>query len=279
MRFIGPILLCRESPQGDWSGDWLTSPSSPQWQSQNAIHWCSHSWDSEVWRSPPHWLAPRGQQRHSIPRLHYSKGEANQANTTLLCGILGSLNLHTWTLIVFITKASCFKLFSGWGREGNGNVFDLVIIPQGTEIFPILNSALFDPRYFDTPDTFNPDHFLDATGALKKNESFIPFSTGELDLHSLPQIPECRCLPLLEGRFLFIEWMWDNRRRRREADKRVKTENSRENIEGENSVMSREEETVKKRKGIIEGDEKWGVSCRHNQLQNESRSQTKLKRR
>ena len=80
-----------------------------------------------------------------------------------------------------------------------------MIIPQGTEIFPILNSALFDPRYFDTPDTFNPDHFLDATGALKKNESFIPFSTGELDLHSLPQIPECRCLPLLEGRFLFIE--------------------------------------------------------------------------
>lgn len=58
--------------------------------------------------------------------------------------------------------------------------FDLVTLPQGTEVFPILHSALNDPRYFEKPDVFNPDHFLDAKGVLKKNEAFIPFSIGEL---------------------------------------------------------------------------------------------------
>ncbi|XP_021108252.1 cytochrome P450 2B4 isoform X3 [Heterocephalus glaber] len=50
------------------------------------------------------------------------------------------------------------------------------IIPKNTEIFPILSTALHDPRHFEKPDTFNPDHFLDAKGALKKSEAFMPFS-------------------------------------------------------------------------------------------------------
>ncbi|KAM6154364.1 cytochrome P450 2B4-like [Erethizon dorsatum] len=53
------------------------------------------------------------------------------------------------------------------------------ILPKNTEIYTVLSTALHDPRHFETPDTFNPDHFLDAKGALKKSEAFIPFSIGK----------------------------------------------------------------------------------------------------
>ncbi|XP_063108866.1 cytochrome P450 2B4-like isoform X1 [Cavia porcellus] len=52
-------------------------------------------------------------------------------------------------------------------------------IPKGTEVYPLLSTALHDPRHFEKPDSFNPDHFLDAKGTLKKNEAFVPFSIGK----------------------------------------------------------------------------------------------------
>ncbi|CAO2626544.1 Cytochrome P450 2B19 [Lemmus lemmus] len=56
------------------------------------------------------------------------------------------------------------------------------LLPKNTEVYAILSAALHDPRYFEQPDAFNPDHFLDASGALRKTEAFMPFSTGEREL-------------------------------------------------------------------------------------------------
>ncbi|XP_012368758.1 cytochrome P450 2B4-like [Octodon degus] len=53
------------------------------------------------------------------------------------------------------------------------------ILPKNTEVYTVLTTALHDSCHFEKPDTFNPDHFLDAKGSLKKSPAFIPFSMGK----------------------------------------------------------------------------------------------------
>ncbi|KAM9372380.1 uncharacterized protein LRP34_007649 [Phaethornis superciliosus] len=56
--------------------------------------------------------------------------------------------------------------------------FQGYVIPKGTEIIPLLTSALNDELHWKTPAQFNPSHFLDADGNFIRREAFIPFSIG-----------------------------------------------------------------------------------------------------
>ena len=52
-------------------------------------------------------------------------------------------------------------------------------IPKGTIVFANLHQIHHKPEHWDTPDEFNPNHFLDENGIVKSSEAFIPFSVGK----------------------------------------------------------------------------------------------------
>ncbi|ETE56472.1 Cytochrome protein, partial [Ophiophagus hannah] len=49
----------------------------------------------------------------------------------------------------------------------------------GSTIVPDLRSVLFDPEQWETPEKFNPNHFLDEDGKFIDREEFLPFGLGK----------------------------------------------------------------------------------------------------
>uniref|UniRef100_A0A8C4Z716 Uncharacterized protein n=1 Tax=Gadus morhua TaxID=8049 RepID=A0A8C4Z716_GADMO len=52
-------------------------------------------------------------------------------------------------------------------------------IPKGTVVMATLNSVLHDETVWETPHSFNPQHFLDQDSKARKREAFLPFSAGK----------------------------------------------------------------------------------------------------
>ncbi|KAL6486131.1 hypothetical protein MHYP_G00055230 [Metynnis hypsauchen] len=52
-------------------------------------------------------------------------------------------------------------------------------IPKGTMVVGNLTSVLFDETEWETPQSFNPGHFLDVNGNFRRRDAFIPFSAGK----------------------------------------------------------------------------------------------------
>ncbi|XP_069813049.1 cytochrome P450 2C29-like [Dendropsophus ebraccatus] len=52
-------------------------------------------------------------------------------------------------------------------------------IPKEATIIPFISSVLTDPSQWETPEVFNPGHFLDEDGQFRTRLAFMPFSAGK----------------------------------------------------------------------------------------------------
>ena len=52
-------------------------------------------------------------------------------------------------------------------------------IPEGAVVIPLLYSVSYDPKYWSSPETFNPERYINKAGKIVKNDALIPFSVGK----------------------------------------------------------------------------------------------------
>ncbi|XP_070801423.1 cytochrome P450 2J2-like [Pituophis catenifer annectens] len=85
---------------------------------------------------------------------------------------------YTNAVIHEIIRSKYILLF-GLPRECVKDVYmGNFLIPKGAILTPDLRSVLLDPEHWETPEEFNPNHFLDKEGNFVPNEAFLPFGAG-----------------------------------------------------------------------------------------------------
>ncbi|XP_039183341.1 cytochrome P450 2J2-like isoform X3 [Crotalus tigris] len=67
-----------------------------------------------------------------------------------------------------------------------------LFIPEGTFILMDLYSVLHDPKQWEKPEEFNPNHFLDKDGNFMKREEFVPFGAVKAQA-ALPPVSDHYC--------------------------------------------------------------------------------------
>ncbi|XP_017280814.1 cytochrome P450 2K1 [Kryptolebias marmoratus] len=60
----------------------------------------------------------------------------------------------------------------------NDLTFQGYVVKEGTTVFPLLTSVLYDESEWESPHSFNPPHFLNDEGKFIRRDAFMPFSAG-----------------------------------------------------------------------------------------------------
>ncbi|KAL8220006.1 UNVERIFIED_CONTAM: hypothetical protein K2H54_037631 [Gekko kuhli] len=53
------------------------------------------------------------------------------------------------------------------------------VLPEGTNVMPVLYSVHKDATQFKDPEAFDPTNFLDEKGGFRRRDAFMPFSAGK----------------------------------------------------------------------------------------------------
>ncbi|XP_066478552.1 cytochrome P450 2J2-like isoform X1 [Tiliqua scincoides] len=83
------------------------------------------------------------------------------------------------TAVIHEVMRSKYVVLFGLPRRTTEDVNMLgYFIPKGTLVVPDFRSVLLDPKEWETPDEFNPHHFLDKDGHFVEKDAFLPFGAG-----------------------------------------------------------------------------------------------------
>ncbi|XP_048361666.1 cytochrome P450 2J2-like [Sphaerodactylus townsendi] len=87
--------------------------------------------------------------------------------------------LNYTNAVIHEIQRSQYILLVGLPRRSTKDVNMLgFLIPKDATIIPDLSSVLLDPKQWETPEAFNPKHFLDKDGTFVEKEAFLPFGAG-----------------------------------------------------------------------------------------------------